>query len=278
MNNLSKLAVLGLVAGAINAQAQVKFKVTRSSENMKTYVVSMIPQESLQSSKSITGTMQVTVKVKSENGFVLNKITSLNPEISWDNGSILKSPDGARDYDYISFSLQNMGTKALTFKDGVEVPLFTFQNDGQQADAAVELIDNENDALVKNSHNDFNVQNHVSILGFGHKNAYTGNAFDATGIEQIAQKLRIQKVFPNPAVDKTSIVWENLLDEKAGDLFLTVLDSRNSRELIRKKVSMGTGQFTLDLDLSDLNEGSYLVHIEKDGLRIGTAQKLMVVK
>ena len=43
-------------------------------------------------------------------------------------------------------------------------------------------------------------------------------------------------------------------------------------------VVMGAGEFSIDLSLEDLTEGSYLVHIEKDGLRIGSAQKLMVVK
>jgi len=66
--------------------------------------------------------------------------------------------------------------------------------------------------------------------------------------------------------------------QNRGDLFLTVIDSRSSRELIRKKVKMGAGEFSIDLSLEDLTEGSYLVHIEKDGLRIGSAQKLMVVK
>ncbi len=82
----------------------------------------------------------------------------------------------------------------------------------------------------------------------------------------------------NPAVDRTTVVYENLLDTTEGDLFVTVVDSRSSRELVRKKVKMGAGEFSIDLSLEDLTEGSYLVHIEKDGLRIGSAQKLMVVK
>jgi hypothetical protein len=278
MNKLSKLAVVGLLAAAtINAEAQVKFKITRK-DDLKTYVVSMLPEQSLKGTKGITGTAQVTLKVKSDKSFVLNNLKSASEDAEWSNGSTLKSPDGARDYDYLSFNLKNMGTRAYNFTEGKEVELFTFQNAGGQSDAIVELLDNENDALAKSTRTEFNVRNHISVLGFGHRNAYTGNAPTLLNPTDISKKLRIQNVFPNPAYEKTTVVYENLLDETVGDLFLTVVDSRSTREVVRKKVSMGAGQYSIDLSLADLTEGSYLVHIEKDGVRIGTAQKLMVVK
>jgi len=278
MNKLSKLAVIGLLAGAaINAEAQVKFKITRK-DDLKTYVVSMLPEQTLKGAKGITGTAQVTLRVKNEKSFVLNNLKSANENAEWSNGATLKSPDGARDYDYLSFNLKNMGTRAYNFTEGKEIELFSFQNAGEQLDAAVEIIDNENDVLVKNPRTEFNVRNQISVLGYGHRNAYTGNAGTLMNPVDISKKLRIQKLYPNPAVEKTTVVYENLLDETTGDLFVTILDSRSTREVVRKKVSMGAGQFSIDLSLEDLTEGSYLVHIEKDGVRIGTAQKLMIVK
>ena len=278
MNKLSKLAVIGLLAGAaINAQAQVKYKITRK-DDLKTYVVSMVSEQSLKAKQSITGTAQVTVRVKSEKAFVLNNLTSLNQDADWDNGSTLKSPDGARDYDYLSFNLKSMGTRAFNFVEGQEIQLFTFQNAGEQLDANVELINNDTDELASNPRTTFNVRNHVSVFGFGLKNAYTGNIGNILSPEELAKKLRIQKVFPNPALDKTTVVWENLLDEKSGDLFLTVVNAQSGQELLRKKVSMGAGQFSMELAVGDFQEGNYLVHIEKDGMRIGTAQKLIIAK
>jgi len=278
MKKLSTLAVVALLAGAaINAQAQVKFKITRK-DDLKTYVVSMLPEQTLKGAKNTIGTAQVTLRVKSDKAFILNNLKSANQDADWQTGAAMKSPDGAGDYDYVSINLKNVGTKAFTFTEGQEVELFSFQNAGEQLDANVELIDNNNDELIKTHGAEFNVKNHISVLGFGHRNAYSGNAGALMNPEEIAKKLRIQKVFPNPAVDRTTVVYENLLDVAEGDLFLTIIDSRSSRELVRKKVKMGAGEFNIDLSLEDLTEGSYLVHIEKDGLRIGSAQKLMVVK
>lgn len=278
MNNLTKSTVIALLVGAtLTAKAQVKFKITRK-DDLKTYVVSMLPEQTLKGAKNIIGTAQVTLRVKSDKEFILNNLKSSNSDADWQTGAAMKSPDGASDYDYVSINLKSVGSKAFTFIEGQEVELFSFQNAGEQLDASVELIDNQNDELIKARGSEFNVRNHISVLGYGHRNAYSGNAVSLLNPEDIAKKLRIQKVFPNPAVETTTVVWENLLDETAGDLFLTVIDSRSSRELLRKKVKMGAGEFSINLSLEDITEGSYLIHIEKDGLRIGSAQKLMVVK
>ncbi len=278
MKKLSKLAVIALLASAaIEAQAQVKYKITRK-DDLKTYVVSMIPEQTLTGAKNTIGTAQVTLRVKSDKAFVMNNLKSSNEDAEWTNGAAVKSPDGAGEYDYLSFNLKKMGTNALKFTDGKEVELFTFQNAGENVEASVELIDNQNDEFIAKHGNEFNMRNHISVLGYGHRNAYNGNATTLMNPEDLAKKIRIQNIFPNPAVEATTVVVENLLDLKSGDMFITVIDSRSSREIIRKKVAMGAGQSSVELSLEDFTEGSYLVHIEKDGVRIGTAQKLMVVK
>lgn len=278
MKKLSKLAVVALLAGAtINAEAQVKFKITRK-DDLKTYVVSMLPEATLKGAKNTIGTAQVTLRVKSDKTFILNNLKSASQDADWQTGAAMKSPDGAGDYDYVSINLKNVGSKAFTFTEGQEVELFSFQNAGEQLDASVELIDNQSDELIKTNGSKYNVKNHISVLGYGHRNAYSGNAGLLMNPEEVAKKLRIQKVFPNPAVDRTTVVYENLLDATEGDLFVTVIDAKSSREIVRKKVKMGAGEFSIDLSLEGITEGSYLVHIEKDGMRIGSAQKLMVVK
>lgn len=279
MKKLSKLSIAAaIVAGlAMHAQAQVKYKITRK-DDVKTYVVSMLPEQTLKGAKNIVGTAQVTLRVKADKSFVLNDLKSANQEADWQIGATLKSPDGASDYDYISINLKNIGSRAFAFTEGKEIELFSFKNEGEQTDANVELIDNEKDVFIQKRGTEFNMRNHISVLGYGHRNAYSGNTTSLLNPEDVSKKLRIQKVFPNPAVEKTTIVYENLLDNTAGELFVTIIDSRSSRELVRKKVSTGAGQFSIDLSLEDLSEGSYLVHLEKDGMRIGTAQKLMVVK
>jgi hypothetical protein len=278
MNKLTKLAITALIAGfAINANAQVKFKISRKND-IKTYAVSMLPEQTLNGAKNTVGTAQITLRVRADKAFILNNLKSANQDADWQVGATLKSPDGAKDYEYYSINLKSFGSRAYAFADGKEIELFSFQNDGEQHDAVVELIDNENDAFIKKHGSEFNLRNHISVLGYGHKNAYSGNIAVTLKPEDIAKKIRIQKVYPNPASDKTTVVYENLLDGKEGDLFINIIDAGNSREVIRKKVTTGAGQFSIDLSVDELNEGSYFVNIEKDGIRVGVPQKLMIVK
>jgi hypothetical protein len=278
MNKLSKSAITAMVAGfALNAQAQVKFKVSRKND-INTYAVSMMPEKSLIGSKNTIGTAQISLRVKSDKSFILNNLKSANQDADWQIGATLKSPDGSNDYDYISINLKNLGTKAFTFSEGKEIELFSFQNAGEMKDAVVELIDNDKDEFIQKHGKEFNLRNHISVLGFGHRNAYSGNLAPISKLEDLTKKISIQKVFPNPAIDKTTIVYENLLDDKSGEMYVTIIDSRNARELVRKKITTGAGQFNVDLSVDELVEGSYLVHIEKDGVRIGSAQRLMVVR
>lgn len=267
------ICLLGL--GATDAQAQVKFKLTQK-EDQKTYVVSMVSEESLNSIKSTTGTGQVTVRVKSEKGFVLSNLQSLDKNAQWDNGATLQSPEGSRDYDYISFNLKDMGTRAIKYTKDKEVELFTFQNNGSGENTQIELIDNEKDPLVAFAKSEFNIRNHMSVLGFGHKNAYTGNLSDPS--TDIAKKLHIQKVFPNPAVNETTVQWENLLEDASGDIYLSIVDARTSREISKKKVESRAGKLSIELALNGMREGNYLVYIVKDEVRVGDAQKLIVIK
>lgn len=267
------ICLLGL--GAADAQAQVKFKLTQK-EDQKTYVVSMVSEESLNSIKSTTGTGQVTVRVKSEKGFVLSNLQSVDKNAQWDNGATLQSPEGSLDYDYISFNLKDMGTRAIKYTKDKEVELFTFQNNGSGENTQIELIDNEKDPLVAFAKSEFNVRNHLSVLGFGHRNAYTGNLSDPS--TDIAKKLHIQKVFPNPAVNETTVQWENLLEDASGDIYLSIVDARTSREISKKKVESRAGKLSIELALNGMREGNYLVYIVKDEVRVGDAQKLIVIK
>jgi len=272
MKNLIKLTAVALFAGALSAEAQVKYRVSRSEE-LGSYTVSMVPEKSLQSRESIVGTMQVTLKVKSDERFNLGKLTSHNMDAEWENGAILRSPDGGKGYDYISFNLRSMGSRAFTFKEGEEVKLFTIENSGSP-EAVVELI--ENDDELANS-NKINIKNHISVLGFGRRNAYSGNTKD-DAYEELARKVTIQKIYPNPTPnEEVTIEWKNLLEEQAGEIMVVVTEP-SGREVMRKSAKMSLGQQSLIIKVQDLEEGSYLVGLMKDGVKFGKMQKLHVQK
>ncbi len=273
MKNLIKIASVALFAGALSAEAQVKYKIAHS-EDLTKYTVSMISEKSLKKNESIVGTMQVTLKVKSDQKYSLGRIQSHDIEAEWENASILRSPDGGKGYDFVSINLRSMGSRAFTFTEGEEIKLFTIENTGNP-EAVLELLD-DNDAISKS--NQFNLKNHISVLGFGRRNAYAGNTKGVT-LDETAELLKIQKIYPNPTpADEVTVEWQNLLNDNSGELMIVVLDQNSGKELLRKSVSSSMGKQNIKIETNQLEEGSYLVAILKDGVRVGSTQKLHVVK
>jgi hypothetical protein len=274
MKNILKLSAIALFAGALSAEAQVKYKISRS-EDLTKYTVSMIPEKTLNQRESIIGTMQVTLKVKSDQKFELARINSADIDTEWQNGAVLRSPDGGNGFDYFSINLRSMGNKAFSFKDGEEVKLFTIENAGSLPEASLELMDNE-DNLAKSDK--FNVKNHISVLGYGRRNAYAGNT-KGNFFEDLGTKLSIEKIYPNPTpAQEVTIEWKNLLEDQSGELMIVISESASGREVIRKSMNTSIGQQALKLATAELEEGTYFVGIVKDGVRIGSNQKLHVVK
>jgi len=274
MKMIHKILFVALLLSGLSpvVRAQVKFKLSRSGPAL--YKVSLVADKSLTSRQAITGTMQVSLKVKSSEGFTLSDIVSLQPDVEWDNGSVVKSPDGARDYDYISLAMRSIGTKVLPYEAGLEVPLFTFRTSGVPV-ASVQLIDNESDPLVKTRQNRFNVRNHISVLGFGPINAYTGNIRDDS---KTSQQVILRQLFPNPATTRVTVIWDNYLNGYEGEVKLGISESGNGREVLKQTEFMRQGSNKADLNVTELSTGVYLVHLEKEGERIGESLKLLIVR
>lgn len=273
-NSSFKKLVLGFALASVYSatQAQVKFKLTRTDN--ETYVVSMVPQQTVADRTSITGTMQVSMKIRAAEGFELGSITSLQSGVTWDKGTMIKSPDGARDYDYLSVALQSMATRGLAYQEGKEVPLFSFRNAGQ-AVSTIQLIDNEADPLVKAVANRFNVQNHISVLGYGQKNAYVGNLADDS---PASQKIGLRRLFPNPANDHVTVQWTNYRQGEEGEVELAISESGTGRVVSREKTYMRAGSNETVVQVGQLPEGSYTINLEKAGLHLGSGLKLLITR
>jgi hypothetical protein len=275
MKNIIKFATVALVAGALSAEAQVKYRISRS-EDFRSYTVSMIPEKSLKGNESIVGTMQITMKTKAESQFAIGRITSHIADAEWENASILRSPKGGEEFDYVSINLRSMGSRAFDFKEGSEIKLFTIENVGNDDQTALALIEND-DNLIKNGKGEYNVKNHISVLGYGRRNAYNGNA-PIDLMEELVNKIKIQKIYPNPAVgEEVTVEWQNLDETQKGELLVVISDA-NGRELLRKPTKLAMGQQSLRVAVGELEEGTYLVGLMKDGVKLGNVQKLHVSK
>ncbi|MCU0468748.1 MAG: hypothetical protein MUF58_09115, partial [Arcicella sp.] len=65
--------------------------------------------------------------------------------------------------------------------------------------------------------------------------------------------------------------------EQAGEIMVVVTEP-SGREVMRKPARMTLGQQSLTLKVENLEEGSYLVGLMKDGVKFGKMQKLHVQK
>ena len=104
----------------------MKYKLT---QNGTTWTVSMIPMVTWTAPNNTTSTQQVTIKVPT-GGFAVSNLTNLTAGATYAQTSRYDHPTEAPAFDYISLTLQNLGTTALTYQQGIEVPLFSFQNNG----------------------------------------------------------------------------------------------------------------------------------------------------
>ncbi len=120
---------------------------------------SMIPKVSYTSPNNITSTQQMTVKVPT--GFQYTNLTNLVSGASYVQGSRVNDIGG---FDYIMFNLSNLGTSALSYNNGVKVPLFTFDKSGVCTGETLSLMQS-NDPFAANT--TYNSKQQLTVLGYG---------------------------------------------------------------------------------------------------------------
>ncbi|MFK7933276.1 MAG: hypothetical protein AB8G22_07190, partial [Saprospiraceae bacterium] len=151
------------------------FRIELLPDNI-TYQVVFLPGQTWTVPNNFTSTAQVTVRVPT-GGFTATNIESLVPNTRWLNNSRFDAPSESPDVDYISFGLASLGTSAFQYQAGEELPVFTFQNDGDCL-GHVELMLNADPFFPPNSLNG-NVGNQLAVLGATSENAFSG--VDSTG-------------------------------------------------------------------------------------------------
>ena len=273
---LSILAVL-LFCGSV--QAQVKFKMQLLNDGVS-YQVSLVPEISYRPPMNMTSTAQVTIKVPT-GSFEITNIKNLQPNVEWEANSFTEAPAESSDFDYLSFGLASNGTEFLRYEEGLELPLFTFEN-GLECSGEIGLMDNSTDPFMPPNTAQKNVGNQITIAG-ADGDAYNGNLIKtsipcgnfSTSVEEIDRSLVNFKLFPNPTTDfiQVSLNW-NRPQEAAT---LSIFDLQG-KEVFTKAVNINNGDNLQTIELNHLSPGNYLMEVSGTDWTLNSEQFMKLDK
>jgi len=269
MKHLSKALLLFATIFAVNASAQVQFKLIFDDTNQR-YVFSIISDATFYMPDNLTGTGQMTIKVPS-GAFEVANVVNLQPGMIWEPNSRSDSPVEDPEFDYISFGLTNAGAAAVEYVEGKEIPLFTFQNE-LGCTGAISLIDNDLDPFMPPNSRRANVGNQLTIFG-AKGDAYIGNATEMTAdcappivveTEEEAPVATTEiSLYPNPTVDQINVKvdWEKREDRA----MLKIMDAAG-RIVYSEPLTLNEGSNTYQINVSQLPGGSYFIDLNGKGL------------
>ena len=168
MRKLILLLSLLFVTFQTKLSAQIQLTVELQSDNV-TYVVKLRPETSYSAPLNTTNNGQITF-VLPTGGFQVGNVTNITG--LWSSGSIILAPEENPSMDYLMFQLQS-GTSDITYVEGEEVELFSFENTGI-CTGALNFI-TEDDPFWPPNSQQVNPGILISVLGAGLGNAYEGS-------------------------------------------------------------------------------------------------------
>lgn len=149
--------------------AQVVGNISMLADNT-TFLVSIIPNKTLERPYNITNTGQITLKAPA-GSFEVSTLKSLTG--IWQLNTIIQQPVEAPNLDYLVFNLVTHIPNPV-YQANIEVPLFSFKNKNGCL-ASIELIENFADVFWPPNSLDVNIGNQLTILEYGINNAYEKN-------------------------------------------------------------------------------------------------------
>lgn len=250
-----------LLLGFSSSIAQVKYNL-QLLEDGKTYQVSILPEVSYASPLNITSTAQVTIKVPSGN-FILTNFENLQPGVDWEANSLTQSPEEAPQYDYISFSLLSQGTSGISYEQGVEIPVFTFQNTGE-CGGEISLMNNQSDPFSPPNSRQVNVGNQITVFG-AQGDAYAGIVSptpipcnNSTNYASINKELIKFRLFPNPVKNELNVELSWPKTTETAQLQVTnVL----GKVLSSKELTLNSGINRELINVSSFTHGTYYIQL-----------------
>lgn len=169
--------LLGLFVWMVpSAFTQVRFKLELMPDNT-TYQVSLVSDTTWAFPYNLTSSAQVTIRAphgEPPNQFVVGNLTALQAGSEWDANVYVTSPQEAPSWDYVSFGLVSLGTSAFAYETGLEVPLFSFQNNGDNCVDSVELIHPESDPFLPPNSEAVNIGHSIVTFGGGLGGSFSG--------------------------------------------------------------------------------------------------------
>lgn len=260
--NLTLAIIASLMLWASFSIAQVSYKIDylTASEH---YQLSLVVNQTWEAPYNLTGTGQITIKVP-HGDFDVYDLRNLQEGVDWEFNSRFNAPEEASEYDYISFGLVTLGTKGLNYKAGTEIPLFTFKNNGT-CQGEVALIDNENDPFLPPNSKQANIGNQLTVLG-ARGNAYVGNVEEGKATcatvsttfspEDISTSF---EVYPNPTTEFLflNFDWQMMTQSVQLNIYNIL-----GEQIMVEKSDFEKGKNKIKLNVSNLNEGAYLIKIQ----------------
>lgn len=147
--------------------SQVKLTVELQSDSI-TYMVKLKPDMSYSPPMNTTNNAQITFVVPS-GGFQPGPVSNIKG--LWSEASSIVAPEENPTNDYIMFTLQS-GTSDISYTEGEEVELFSFQNTGVCTGNLAFVL--EDDPFFPPNSQSVNIGNQISVLGAGFINAFSG--------------------------------------------------------------------------------------------------------
>ena len=259
--------------------AQVKFNLSYQ-EATKVYTVSVVPETTWEKPKNMLSSAQVVFRVDADKEFIPG-ITSLVEGLTWADNAYIEQPAGAEGYTFVCISLVNGPTSKIALTTDTEIPLFSFVNSGNGCAGKVELLTNDDPMVQAVRGAGFNVTQHFAVLG-ARGNAFTGfvngevDCSPASGANEQAVKIIDEvKIAPVPSDKLVTIQW-TLLSEQPGLRQMVICDAQG-REVLREKISDGTGQHTLNVDVENWQAGLYRVRFVFENNQQTQSWNLMVI-
>jgi len=149
--------------------AQLEGKIQLLADKT-TYQVSIIPSVNWSPPESTSSSAQITLRAPTGTVSITNfqNLTGI-----WTPQAPIISPAEAPEFDYLSFNL-SLPMTGLEYVSGVEMVLFTFENDNGCVE--FELIDNQNDPFLPPNSLSINIGHQFTVVASGlGQNAYAGN-------------------------------------------------------------------------------------------------------
>lgn len=263
-NAYRTILFLGLaifLSSTVNAQVKLKLSLLA---DQKTYVVSMVPEDSWEWPMNMVGSSQIVLQMEAGRHFQAGQITSLLPGVSWIDNAYIDSPASAPDYNFVCFALKELGTKKIPFTAGVETPLFSFVNLEPDCVGKVSLVENDNPLVKRIIRNDrVNITQNMTVLG-AKGNAYSGNVQGIVNCRTVTPARKDKPVFyglhvfPVPATDVLQISWKNDVGQEVNKILIHDLSGQQMR---LEKIIPEAGERRVSLDVTAFPTGLYTANL-----------------